>query len=131
MRSAEAFLLVFSITEEKSIQEIAKYRDNILRAKDAYECPMVIFGNKADLESQRQVSKTVSQEVAKEWKAPLFEGSAKSATNITEAFAALVEELKKARAAKEQKNSSNSTAKQQQKENKAKKKKKCNLLWNK
>jgi len=102
-RSAEAFLLVYSITDGKSLQELTKYRNNILRAKDVATCPMVLFGNKCDMESMRQVSKPEGQNLAKEWGVPQFEGSAKTAQNISESFTSLVQELKNHRLAKDKK----------------------------
>ena len=72
MRSGEGFLLVFSLAERASFEEIYKFhkqvtfkikridRDylstlKVLRVKDRDEFPMLIVGNKADLEKSRQV----------------------------------------------------------------------------
>lgn len=56
MRSGEGFLLVFSVTERSSFEEISKFHRQILRVKDRDEFPMLIVANKADLEMQRAVS---------------------------------------------------------------------------
>lgn len=56
MRSGEGFLLVFSVTERSSFEEITKFHRQILRVKDRDEFPMLIVANKSDLESQRVVS---------------------------------------------------------------------------
>ncbi len=55
MRSGEGFLLVFSVTERSSFEEISKFHRQILRVKDRDEFPMLIVANKADLEMQRAV----------------------------------------------------------------------------
>jgi GTPase SAR1 family protein len=55
MRTGEGFLLVYSITSRSSFEEIAGFRQQILRIKDAESFPIVIIGNKCDLEFQRQV----------------------------------------------------------------------------
>lgn len=55
MRSGEGFLLVFAVTDHPSFDEISKFHRQILRVKDRDEFPMLIVGNKADLESQRAV----------------------------------------------------------------------------
>jgi len=55
MRSGEGFLLVFSITDRSSFDEINKFHRQILRVKDRDEFPMLIVANKADLEHQRMV----------------------------------------------------------------------------
>ena len=39
-----------------SFEEIYKFQRQILRVKDRDEFPMILVGNKADLEQQRQVS---------------------------------------------------------------------------
>lgn len=59
MRSGEGFLLVFAVTDKASFDEMYKFHRQILRVKDRDEFPMLMVGNKADLEHQRLVS-TVS-----------------------------------------------------------------------
>ena len=55
MRSGEGFLLVFSVDNRSSFDEIYKYHRQILRVKDRDEFPMLMVGNKCDLEHQRTV----------------------------------------------------------------------------
>lgn len=59
MRSGEGFLLVFSLTDYNSFAEISKFQKQILRVKDRDEFPMLLVGNKCDLQQQRQVSETI------------------------------------------------------------------------
>ncbi|KPP57313.1 hypothetical protein Z043_124982, partial [Scleropages formosus] len=61
MRTGEGFLLVFSVTDRGSFEEIYKFQRQILRVKDRDEFPMILVGNKADLELQRQVSPFASE----------------------------------------------------------------------
>nr|CAD7398756.1 unnamed protein product [Timema cristinae] len=62
MRSGEGFLLVFSVTDKASFDEIYKFHRQILRVKDRDEFPMLMVGNKADLDHQRLIrSKESSQ----------------------------------------------------------------------
>lgn len=56
MRSGEGFLLVFSVADHASFDELFKFHKQILRVKDRDEFPMLMVGNKADLEHQRVVS---------------------------------------------------------------------------
>ncbi|KAG1661804.1 Ras-like protein 2 [Nymphon striatum] len=56
MRSGEGFLLIFSVDDRNSFDEIYKFHKQILRVKDRDEFPMLLVGNKADLESKRTVS---------------------------------------------------------------------------
>jgi len=63
MRSGEGFLLVFSLTERQSFEEVYKFHKQVLRVKDRDEFPMLIVGNKADMDRHRQVSKELDEEV--------------------------------------------------------------------
>eukprot|EP00057_Strongylocentrotus_purpuratus_P015461 XP_011669935.1 PREDICTED: ras-related protein R-Ras2 isoform X3 [Strongylocentrotus purpuratus] len=56
MRTGDGFLLVFALTNRTSFDEIYKYHRQILRVKDRDEFPMILIGNKADLEDSRIVS---------------------------------------------------------------------------
>jgi GTPase KRas protein len=54
-------------------------------------CPVVLVGNKVDLEDDRMVTTIEGQELAKSWGTDVlfFEASAKSGINIEEQFFAL------------------------------------------
>ena len=56
MRTGEGFLLVYSITSRQSYEEILTFQQQILRVKDRDYFPIIIVGNKCDLEGERQVS---------------------------------------------------------------------------
>lgn len=56
MRSGEGFLLVYSLTDHNSFAEITKFQKQILRVKDRDEFPMLLVGNKSDLEHLRRVN---------------------------------------------------------------------------
>jgi GTPase SAR1 family protein len=57
MRTGEGFLLVYSIISRQSFEEITTFQQQILRVKDKDYFPMVVVGNKCDLESEREVSR--------------------------------------------------------------------------
>ena len=56
MRTGEGFLLVYSITSRQSFEEMVTFQQQILRVKDKDYFPIIVVGNKCDLESERQVS---------------------------------------------------------------------------
>lgn len=58
MRTGEGFLLVYSITSRQSFEEITTFQQQILRVKDKDYFPMVMVGNKCDLENEREVPKS-------------------------------------------------------------------------
>lgn len=78
MRNGQGFLLVFSITSQSSLSELDGLREEILRIKDRDSVPMVIIGNKADLEDQRAVPRTKAFNVSQQWRAPYYEASART-----------------------------------------------------
>ena len=57
MRTGEGFLLVYSITSRQSFEEILTFQQQILRVKDRDYFPIIIVGNKCDLDSEREVSR--------------------------------------------------------------------------
>lgn len=56
MRTGEGFLLVYSITSRQSFEEIMTFQQQILRVKDKDYFPIIVVGNKCDLEKERAVS---------------------------------------------------------------------------
>ena len=59
MRSGESFLLVFSLADWRSFKDAARFHKEILRVKDRDEFPVMLVGNKANLDSKRMVRKTL------------------------------------------------------------------------
>ena len=95
MRTGEGFLCVYAITSRSSFEEITAFREQILRVKDADAVPIMICGNKCDLESERQVSAAEGEELAKSFTVPFLETSAKTRVNVEEAFFQLVREIRR------------------------------------
>jgi len=90
MRTGEGFLLVFSVTDRSSFEEISKFQIQILRVKDKDDFPMILVGNKSDLENERTVTNAEASELAKAMKVGYTETSAKLRTNVESSFYDLV-----------------------------------------
>eukprot|EP01091_Cochliopodium_minus_P021426 TRINITY_DN979_c0_g2_i8.p1 TRINITY_DN979_c0_g2~~TRINITY_DN979_c0_g2_i8.p1 ORF type:complete len:198 (-),score=35.34 TRINITY_DN979_c0_g2_i8:38-631(-) len=95
LRNAEGMIIVYSITSRDSFDEISIFRDQVLRVKDEDFFPLVLIGNKCDLEDEREVTRKEAEEMAKSWNIPFFETSAKMNTNVNEAFLSIIEEIRK------------------------------------
>ncbi|KAG7327306.1 hypothetical protein KOW79_008912 [Hemibagrus wyckioides] len=94
-RSGEGFLLVFSITEQESFSATSEFREQILRVKaEEDKIPLLLVGNKSDLEDKRQVSVTVAREKADEWGVQYVETSAKTRANVDKVFFDLMREVR-------------------------------------
>ncbi|KAI9298740.1 hypothetical protein K502DRAFT_345842 [Neoconidiobolus thromboides FSU 785] len=93
MRNGQGFLLVYSITSTSSFEDVSNLRDNILRVKGTTKVPMILLGNKFDLNSERAVSTKKAQELASEWGMPFMETSARLFFNINEAFSTIIQQI--------------------------------------
>jgi small GTP-binding protein len=71
----QGFLLVYAINDRESFDWLNKRRDRILKIKKG-SCPIVMVGNKCDLEEERVVSEEEGKELAKQWGALFIETSA-------------------------------------------------------
>ncbi|KAJ8315109.1 hypothetical protein KUTeg_007259 [Tegillarca granosa] len=90
MRSGEGFLLIYSVTDRSSFNEIYKFHKQILRVKDRDEFPMILVANKADLDHQRMISREEGNELADQLGISYIEASAKVRLNVDQAFYELV-----------------------------------------
>lgn len=96
MRTGEGFLCVYAITSRSSFEEIDGFREQILRVKDEDKVPMVLCGNKCDLNDDRQVTAAEGGDKAKSFSCPFHETSAKARIHVEESFYDLVREIRKA-----------------------------------
>ncbi|KAF1841273.1 ras-domain-containing protein [Cucurbitaria berberidis CBS 394.84] len=95
MRTGEGFLLVYSITDRQSFEEIMTFQQQILRVKDKDYFPMIVVGNKCDLDGERQVSTQEGQNLARQFDCKFIETSAKSRINVDNAFYDIVREIRR------------------------------------
>ncbi|XP_061688283.1 ras-related protein O-RAL-like [Syngnathoides biaculeatus] len=118
-RSGEGFLLVFSITEQESFAATSEFREQILRVKEEDAIPMLLVGNKSDLEERRKVSVDEAAAKVNEWGVQYVETSAKTRANVDKVFFDLMREVRKKKMA-ESKDKNGPSGK--------KKKKRCHIL---
>ncbi|ABN65658.1 predicted protein, partial [Scheffersomyces stipitis CBS 6054] len=94
IKSGKGFLLVYSVTDENSLKELLTLREQVLRIKDTDNVPMVLVGNKCDLEEDRVLSIDVGVKVSQDWGlVPFYETSAMYKTNVDEAFIDVVRQI--------------------------------------
>ena len=89
-RGANGILLVYSITDRRTFDHVAKWLDDI-SSLAADDVEVVIVGNKSDLEDKRIVSTNAGETLASENNVRFLETSAKEDTNVTQAFMLLAE----------------------------------------
>ena len=89
----EGFLLVFAINDKESFNLIKLKHDRILKGKHGVKCPILLVGNKQDLENERQVNYSEAKEMADKWGIEYIETSAKTNFNCKEAFEMLAQKI--------------------------------------
>lgn len=89
-RSASALLLVYAIDDIISFQHITSWINSV-REHCNSNIPIVLIGNKLDLNSKRIVTTEMGKALADELKIPFFEVSAKNSINVIEAFNHLID----------------------------------------
>jgi len=96
-RGADACLLVYDVTDAKSLEHLESWRIEFLRQvgddPEMANFPFLVLGNKIDMTSERRVPKYRAEQWCKSITRPgsttpvdHFETSAKDATNVDEAF---------------------------------------------
>lgn len=96
MKNGQGFVLVFSLIAQSTFNDLPDLREQILRVKDADHVPMVLVGNKCDLEDQKVISTETAEATAKEWNSVFVEASAKTKYNVEVIFTKLIRQINEA-----------------------------------
>ena len=85
MKNGQGFVLVYSITAQSTFNDLQDLREQILRVKDTDDVPMVLVGNKCDLEDERVVGKDQGLNLARQFSNCAFmETSAKAKIGVND-----------------------------------------------
>ena len=90
-KKADAILLVYDISNINSFDEIKNYYVERIRESCPKDIPILLLGNKTDLEEQRQVTKEQGIELALQENYEFNESSCMKNLNVAGAFEALIE----------------------------------------
>ncbi|RVE67367.1 hypothetical protein OJAV_G00102400 [Oryzias javanicus] len=66
IKNGQGFILVYSLVNQQSFQDIRPMRDQIVRVKRFEKVPLILVGNKVDLESEREVAGSEGRALAQE-----------------------------------------------------------------
>lgn len=87
MRKGDGFMLVYSVTDKQSYENIPHFYTQILRVKDRESYPMLLVANKVDLVHMRKVTEEMGRELAHRLNLSYIETSAKDPPlNVDTAF---------------------------------------------
>ena len=97
IQQSDAFIIVYAIDDNSSFEGVEQYIQEIVRIKGTRDIPLVLCGNKCDLEAERVVPKSDGEELAQRMGAVFYETSALADVNIDEVFHATVRQLRRER----------------------------------
>ena len=92
IKDAHGILLMYDITDKATFDSIPDWIQNIKDLKGD-DFPLILLGNKIDLEEERNISKEEGQKFADKIGIQFFETSNKNGINIQEAGLALIKKI--------------------------------------
>ena len=99
VRWGDGFLVIYSITDRKSFEEVVQIKNFLDEIKKARNVSVVIVANKCDLDHMREVSTEEGEKMAQDLACAFYESSAcRGDENIPEAFHELYREVRRRRA---------------------------------
>ncbi len=93
-KGTKGAFVVYDITRKNTFETVNKWVSDISAAADK-KITLILIGNKNDLEDQRQVTKEMGEEKAKELGLAFMETSACSGENLDKAFQLMINEIYK------------------------------------
>ena len=95
IKNSDAVILVYAIDDINTFKALDHWLGKLNEATDLSKKPIIIVGNKADLEEKRQISYEEGEKYAASKGYRFFETSAKTGKGIKEAFDDIFEQLYK------------------------------------
>jgi len=93
LEGANGALVMFDLTERKTFDKLNEWIESFKNVRG--EQPIVLIGNKSDLDSQRKITDSEASKYAKDNNMELILTSAKTGQNVEEAFIILTKRILK------------------------------------
>ena len=93
IKNCIGILLVYSIDDRNSLNNLENWIKDIKDKTNYEKVPLILIGNKCDLEDERKVSKEEGEKFALKYNIKFFECSAKNNINVNQAFENLINEV--------------------------------------
>ena len=81
------------IASASTLSAVADLQEQITRVRGGLFVPIVLVGNKCDLEKERAVTREDGERLAVMWGCSLYETSAKTGHNIKEVFEKIIQSM--------------------------------------
>jgi len=91
-RGADGIIMVYDVTSQESFDHVEEWLSEVDRYANE-NTSKLLLGNKADLIDDRQVAEETAHKFAEKLNIPFLETSAKTATNVDQAFLTMAKEL--------------------------------------
>ena len=92
LKNAEGFIMMYDITYKDSFDSINYWIESVKETKGK-DCPMILLGNKIDMEHERKVTTQEGENTAKKNNIEFFETSNKGNININESIKCLIDKI--------------------------------------
>jgi len=89
MSTGEGFLIIYAINDRGSFNTAKDILDRLYQVKGARDIPIVLVGNKSDLDDRREIEASTAEKLLKSVNGrniTFMETSAKTSHNVEEAF---------------------------------------------
>jgi len=95
----DGFIIVYDITAKLTFEEVSNFKKQIRKNGAKQQTPILLVGNKCDLEDRRDVLKSDAEDLAKSWSptSKFLEASAKGPDNVEKAFETIAVEIRESR----------------------------------
>lgn len=93
IKDGNGFILVYSVISKNTLDELYNIHDQIIRVKDIIDIPIIVCGNKCDLEKDRIISLEDGVKFANDLNCEHLETSAKESYNIDILFYSLIRKI--------------------------------------
>ena len=94
LKLCKGILLVYSITDKQSFENLeSNWINEINEFIDIKNIPIILIGNKKDLEMERVIDEKIGREFAQKFNLKFFETSSKTGENVNRAFEELINDV--------------------------------------
>ncbi|KAI5936988.1 uncharacterized protein [Manis javanica] len=93
IKNSDGFVVLYSVCSEASFEAVRPLRERMGRLRGPRAVPLVLVGTKADLDAERQVLTARGRALAREWRCPFLEVTAKSKRMVDQVFTQVVREM--------------------------------------